>query len=165
MTWNTPTTWTAGAVLTATQLNEQVRDNLKVIGDHWASYAPAWTGSVTDPDISNGTITGAYMAAGNLIAFRIAIFMGPTTDFGSGSWRLALPFPASTGVRWNFTGVARDTSSGDFYPLHTFATGSPLTIGVDGTSAGGPLRSITPTVPFTWANTDELHLHGVYEAA
>ena len=47
MAWTTPSTWTAGAVLTAAQLNTQVKGNLDVIGGAWTAYTPTWTGATT----------------------------------------------------------------------------------------------------------------------
>lgn len=34
MAWTTPRTWTAGEVVTASMMNEQVRDNLSYLKDH-----------------------------------------------------------------------------------------------------------------------------------
>lgn len=164
MAWTAPSTWVAGAVLTAAQLNQQLRDNFKAIGDPWTSYTPAWAGT-TDPVIGNGTLTGAYMSAGKLTHVSISIIMGSTTTYGSGTWSLSLPNTLVGTMRFPFTGIARDTSAGQFYPLRTAGSVAPLGLMCDGTTAGGPLRSVTPTIPFTFANTDELHLFGTYETA
>lgn len=53
MAWSTPATWVAGAVLTAAQLNAQVRDNLNAafpLGAPdvaWTGYTPTLTQSAT----------------------------------------------------------------------------------------------------------------------
>ena len=37
MTWNSPRTWDPGDLVIAAVLDEQLRDNLKAIGDPWAA--------------------------------------------------------------------------------------------------------------------------------
>lgn len=161
MAWNTPTTWVAGTDVAAADLNAQLRDNFKAIGDPWTSFTPTWTAS-TNPAIGNGSISGAYMQAGKLVHYWVSIVMGSTTTYGSGAWSIAPPVPALVS-RLTIQGLIRDTSANAYYPIRTLTSGGALAC--DGTTAGGPVRSVAATVPFTWATNDELILSGTYEAA
>lgn len=57
------------------------------------SYAVAWTGSVADPAIGNGTLQGYYSRQGAQITVQINLSIGSTTTFGNGGWRFSLPQP------------------------------------------------------------------------
>jgi hypothetical protein len=165
MAWTTPSTWVAGAVLTAAQLNAQVRDNMKAIGDPWTSWTPTWTAATSNPVLGNGSKTGGYSAAGKKVDFWVRIVMGSTTTYGTGQWRLDLPV-SEEAYRWTFTGVMIDTSATATYPLFVSRTAaSQLSLYRVTAVAGDPLGNVTSTAPFTWANTDELFISGTYEAA
>lgn len=162
MAWTTPSTWTAGAVLTAAQLNVQLRDNMKAIGDPWASYTPQWLGATTNPVIGNGTLTGNYMQAGKLVMFRIRVVMGSTTTYGSGAYTFGLPVPAvvSTDNAIDCSVFLKDVSGSvralRFAYLNTASLIAPC-------DSGGAL--INSTTPWVWANTDIISISGSYEAA
>lgn len=59
----------------------------------WADLipAPAWTATVTNPAIGNGTIAAKLRRRGTEIDYRGIIQFGTTTTFGAGEWRIALP--------------------------------------------------------------------------
>lgn len=63
MTWTTPVTWATNQLVTAANMNEQVRDNLnyllakptvKILGDTGANYSTSST-SFVDVDVTNLT--------------------------------------------------------------------------------------------------------------
>lgn len=164
MAWTSPATWVANTILTAAQLNEQVRDNLKAIGDPMTSYTPTWSAITTPPAIGNGTITGKYLAAGKFIRFRVTIAMGSTTTYGSGQYTVSLPFAAhGSGIQivdtlafggTSYFGKGRITAGATAVGLYTPAT-----------TAGDLDRLVTATVPFAFANGDSITVCGTYEAA
>ena len=162
MVWNTPSTWVAAATLTAAQLNAQLRDNFKAIGDPWTAWTPTWTATTTNPVIGNGSLTGGYILAGKLCHFWAQITMGSTTTYGTGSWLLDMP-TAPRNSRWAFQGTARDTSASATYPFVGEQSGG-IVLRALPTTAGNPLTSMSSTVPFTWATGDGLFLSGTYEA-
>lgn len=92
MAWNNPSTWLPG-VLTAAQLNAQVRDNFKAIGDPWSTYTPTYTNLT----IGNAAVTARYAAAGRLIHWRVGI-AGGSTSSASGAIKVSLPVAANTAV-------------------------------------------------------------------
>jgi hypothetical protein len=169
MAWTSPSTWVAGAVLTAAQLNAQVRDNMKAIGDPWTAYTPVWTGATTNPVIGNGTILGAYSQAGKMVNFWLEVTMGSTTTYGSGGYSITLPAAASESAhRWNFLGEVRDASASVSYELKAAAqSGSSgnLVLKCDPTTAGANLRGVTSAIPITLTTSDVLFVSGTYEAA
>lgn len=162
MAWTSPATWTAGTVLNAAQLNTQVRDNFKAIGDPWTAYVPQWLGATTNPVIGNGSIVAAYMQAGKLVHFRIRIVMGSTTTYGSGAWTFGLPVAAvlSTDSAIDCSVFLKDVSAPARYLRSAYLNTTTLIAPCD---AAGAL--VNSTSPFVWANTDILSIAGTYEAA
>lgn len=165
MGWTSPRTWVAGEKPPAATLNTHIRDNFKAIGDPWTAYTPAWTAATTNPVLGNGTLVGAYMQAGKFTSFWVLLTMGSTTTFGSGAYFLTTPF-APVNQRWLFQGIARDASASASFPAFAeYDATLPLRLRALPTTAGNALSSISPTVPFTWAQSDTLLIHGTYEAA
>lgn len=168
MVWNTPSTWAAGAILTAAQLNAQVRDNFNAIGDPGTAFTPTWTATTTNPAIGNGTLAGGYNVAGKRLWIWMRIVMGSTTTYGSGAYQLALPAGLTpvTG-RWRLNGVMRDESAPGFFEVIGVCslTGTNIALLTPATTAGNAYRSVGPTVPFTFANTDEIFISGELELA
>ena len=166
MAWTSPSTWAAAAVLTAAQLNQQLRDNFKAIGDPWTSYTPTWSASGTAVAIGNGTQVGGYLNPGKLVIFRAKITMGSTTTYGTGSYRIALPVSMSASDPGRFMVTLLDSSAGSTFQGLTYnVSGTLAPIAADNGTAGGALAGITPTVPFTFASGDTIEVTGMYEGA
>lgn len=165
MAWTDPKTWIANVALSAAELNQHLRDNLKAIGDPWQSYTPSWTSSGTNPSIGNGSIVGAYSQAGKLVNFRAQVTIGTTTTFGTGVYFLTTPV-AVLPFRWMFTGAVRDTS-----PLVTYAalgectSGQSIALRVMPSTAGNSLTAMGQGTPITLASGDSFVISGSYEAA
>lgn len=159
MAWTTPSTWTAGATLTAAQLNAQLRDNLKAIGDPWTSYTPTFTNWT----LGNGTITGSYMQAGKYVWGNLFYTVG-STDTKSGTLVLSLPVTkaADGGGQLSPLGVgtAFDTSAGTINTL--VAAHNTTTRMFFYTPTSG---LVTASVPWTWATGDQLSIEFFYQAA
>jgi len=168
-TWTgTVPTFTAGDTTTVPTNLNTVRDALKALSEAWTAYTPTWTGASSNPSLGNGSFAGsAYCRIGKLVHFRIVLTMGSTTTYGSGAWSITLPAAPKNAGRWSFPAVdISDTGTASYSGRMVAASGSPAGLLLTaGTSAGGPDRSITATVPHTWANTDFLTVSGVYEAA
>jgi hypothetical protein len=160
--WSTPAAWVAG-IPTVAQLNARIRDQFNALGDPWTAYTPAWTGTTTNPVIGNGTITGSYRQIGKTIDYGIHIVMGTTTTYGTGNYRFSLPFASLALTAFTplgVKGVCIDTSLTARNFRNAFYA-STTTIGLCDDAA----VQVTPTVPFTFANTDEIHIYGTYESA
>ena len=84
-------------------------------------YTPAWTASVANPSIGNGSIRGRFSREGNLVNVQMDIRFGSTTTFGTGTWSFSLPVPIDLDPLQpiaNFgSGVTQDTGAGQEYVL------------------------------------------------
>jgi hypothetical protein len=157
--WTTPTTWAAGATVTAAQLNEQVRDNQKAIGDAWTSWTPTFSGGITA--IGNATVSAKYLQAGKLVIGSVKVTMGSTTTFAAAGIQLTAPVTMAATLHLGMgSAYMVDTSAGlGYVGVVTPASASQFSIGYNGTSGA------TNLIPFTWANTDVLSFSFTFEAA
>lgn len=129
----------------------------------WAldSYTPTWTATGSNPAIGNGTITGKYISlGGKCVVFGVRIVMGSTTTFGTGNYVVTLPLTADTNYAGAMLVLAADTSAVTNYNGRAFAL-STTTMSLITTDAAAA-APYTPTVPFTFANTDVIGIFGVY---
>ena len=155
MTYTAPITFTAGATLTAAQLNTNVRDNFKAIGDPWPAYVP----TMTNWTLGNGTLTGAAAIIGATVLWRLTFTLGSTTGK---TGTLLFSLPATTILPANATvgdATLFDTSGSAL--RYGFATRNAATTCAvrldDGTS-------VNPTNPWTWATGDQIIINGSFEA-
>lgn len=161
----TPRTWVSGEVVTAAQMNTEIRDAFTGIQAAWTAYTPAWTASTTAPVLGNGTLVGAYNRVGKTVDFRIVLTMGSTTTYGAGFYVFSLPVtPVAAGINILEYPVA-DVICHDASP-------SAVTPGIGAIFSTSEVRprsyagaTITPTAPFTFASGDRIMLAGRYEAA
>lgn len=161
MAWNTPSTWLAGAVLTAAQLNAQLRDNFKAIGDPWTAYTPALTGIT----LGNGTLVAAYSQAGKLVQFRAQLTVGSTTSFGVTN-TIGLPV-SCVSFRWRFSGEAFDNGTAN-YPISGRVSPTTSTTRMElvyRSTAALNDQLVTGSAPFTLGSGDVISISGTYEAA
>jgi len=169
MSWTAPRTWVAAETVTASIMNVHVRDNLKAIGDAWASYSPTWTATGTNPAIGNGSIAGRAALVGKTVLFRAVVTMGTTTTFGTGTYLLDVPAAAvaSAAGRCTMGGSARDDSAAADYPIWGIVAASTVAAPLRTlpTTAGNAFAGVNATVPFTLANLDSLTIEGAMEAA
>ena len=153
------TQWTAGTtsgqVLTAATLN--------TIGAAWENWTPVWTASTTNPVIGNGTIGGSYTRINKLVIAEGVIIMGSTTTYGTGTYRISLPFGtavATSGAQGYAT--VFDASAG--YIAYTGLATQSSTSGFE-FRIGNGLGQFQPTVPVTLANADQFRFTFIYQAA
>lgn len=161
MAWSTPATWTAGAVLTAAQLNAQLRDNLNAVfplGPPDAAWTP-YTPTNTNITVGNGAQVAKYTRVGRLVTVSYDLLWGSTTAF-TGNIRIGVPVAAAATGVWTASAVLLDASVNDF-PGGVYLMGGGTQVFVVKAAGGG----ITSTVPFTWVTTDRLSFSITYEAA
>jgi hypothetical protein len=132
----------------------------------WPTYIPTWTAASSNPVIGNGSLIGRVKQIGKTTFISIKLTIGSSTTFGSGYWKLTLPFNAvnadsvllktifykSSGTTWyqGLSWTSYDGNTSYIVPL--------LDQGATGSAA------ITSIVPFTWATGDTLTITGSYEA-
>jgi len=146
----------------------KITDSASGLGDginkYWqvnAGYTPAWTATVTDPVLGNGTIVGTYNVSGAVVDVHILLTPGSTTTFGSGSYRFSLPKIISA-ASFRGQGTARVFNSGvlggEIGVAVEQTRASPSRIEIYGTAG----TNFSPTVPHTFKNGDFLELHYRY---
>jgi len=88
MTWTTPKTWGTGDLVTATDLNTHLRDNLSYlktaitfdVAEVDTSYSSSEIASFVDVDASNVTLTVSTRGKLALVGFELAAYQTNTTQ-------------------------------------------------------------------------------------
>lgn len=163
----TPRTWVAGEIVSAAEMNTEVRDAITGIQAVWTTYTPSWTGATTNPVIGNGVIVGRYLQVGKTIDGLIFVTMGTTTTFGSGQWIITAPVTARA---VNRQGALISMAIGGLgYSGHAVMAIATNTFFFDtwATTAGAQNRAVTSAVPAAWTavSTNSFTLEFHYEAA
>lgn len=127
------------------------------VADAWTAFTPTWSASGTAVSLGNAAISGSYRQVGKWVEYRGLLTMGSTTTYGTGFYRFTLPV---TAVAIELVGVAQllDFGTQDKCgSCYTFSTALLVPV----SSAG----AVGPTVPHTWATSDQIRWHISYEAA
>ena len=168
----TPITWVAGNVVTAAQLNTEVRDVATGIQAAWTvdgrASSTIWTAATTNPTLGNGTLSSRYLRIGKTLDWQVVITMGSTTTFGSGFWLLTLPFTALAANTGDWQGRALDVSTSTTQGVSLTADLTSTTQLAPRCAPATPLsidRIVNSTQPFTWATGDILSMTGRIELA
>lgn len=157
------TTRVAGDTIQPAHIND-IQDEVAAVEtkllEAWTAFVPTWTNLT----VGNGTLTARYYQIGKLVYFKLDLILGSTTSI-SGSVAFTLPVTATAGTnRCLGSGELFDTGTTS-YPaiLRQASTTTAAIMGDTGVS----LTQINVSIPFgaAWANTDEIHVSGVYEAA
>lgn len=127
----------------------------------WGDFTPTWTASTTNPSVGDGTLSGRYIQDGDTVHFRVQLHWGSTTSGGSGEWQFTLPVE-HRGGRWVFSAFGHDNATAWRAALNALTISSTaFKVYTADTAAGDAL---TPSIPHTWANGDDLWIVGTYEA-
>lgn len=131
------------------------------------NWTPTWTNLTT----GNGTLGYAkYAQFGKTIHFRLRFVLGSTSAV-SGVVGISLPVTAASSyVAADITTrnvQLLDSSSGTrVFGLSIFGSTSRFDLFAEGTAGTYTgIASLSSTVPFTWATSDEIQVSGAYEAA
>jgi hypothetical protein len=136
----------------------------------WTTYTPTWTGTVTNPAIGNGIISGRYTNVGATIFGEIRIQAG-STGFtrGEGTYRIGLP---TAGVAENLQPVGhvvmRDEGPGINY-FGTAIFNSNITDAIElfmhsQVSQFDEGVAVTQTTPFLFSANDKILIQFTYES-
>lgn len=125
----------------------------------------AWTPTLTNLTLGNGTVVAAYHQVGKLVNIRFLFTLGTTSAVGTDP-TFSLPVtPRSLVTQQNFVAVFTDAGVAEYSGVGVISgsTAKFRAIGAAGTYATFALP--TATVPFTFGSTDLLAMYGSYEAA
>lgn len=136
----------------------------------WTEYTPTWTGTVSNPVIGNGILSGRYMNVGATIFGEIRIQAG-TTGFtrGEGTYRIGLP---TAGVVENFQPVGqvvmRDEGPGvNYFGTAIFNSGITDAIELFMHSQVAQFDegvAVNHTTPFLFSANDKILIQFTYES-
>lgn len=164
----TPRTWVVGEVVSAALMNQEIRDQWNTVLGGWTAYTPVWTAATTNPSLGNGTLTGQYMKIGRTCHVMIKLVMGSTTTYGSGSWRISLPFQASGtdpgALSWSYSTSASSNFILGASPLPN-STSTSDNIWLASQSTPGDWDVMNSTVPLAHAASYILRGWGTYQTA
>ncbi|MEI7632013.1 MAG: hypothetical protein WCJ60_01675 [bacterium] len=158
-------TFNPNEIIPSAKLNANFTE---AVGSAWTAYTP----TLTNITLNNGTVTGAYIQQGKTVHFKIKLTHGTTTVAGTGTL-FTLPVTASSVIYTaNVTGgsnlgLATAEDVGNAVYLGTASLVSSTTVGAYFMNASGTyvtLAKQTSSIPFAWGSTDTLLLTGVYEA-
>lgn len=145
--------WTDTASLLLKRYNGTSWDAL--VGAAWTAYTP----TLTNITLGNGTVSGRYLQIGKNLYFTAQVTFGTTTTMGAGPI-LGLPVTVLTGTHYAVAGYAFNNVNGGNYQVGgVCASGTTNCILLAGTG------SVGATVPFTWGVSDQVLVSGVYESA
>lgn len=162
MAWTDPKTWTGSAILYASELNTYLRDNQKALTE-WQDYTPTWTAASSNPSIGNGSLQGRYIQAGDLVHWHLYLYIGSTTTFGDGNWRLGLPVTSAVSGFLRGHALIHDSSSTYWHGHARYLSTTTVIVSVGKESGGG--AECGSSWPMAWASGDSLRISGTYEAA
>ena len=139
---------TTGQVLTAATMNS--------IGAAWETYTPTWSGSVTNPAIGNGTLSGTYARINKMLVVSILLITGSTTTYGSGLYRFSMPTSIVQNQAVMGWGVLLDASASyASYNSNLIVSTSATTVEAYFTNG---LNPFSPTFPVTFAPSDQFRM-------
>lgn len=135
----------------------------------WTAYTPTLFGSVTNPTIGDGTITGRYVNIGSTVVGEIQIIAGETGfDRGSGAYSVSLPV---AGIVENYQPIGqvvmRDEGPGITY-MGTAIFNNDVTDRVQilmhsQSSAFDEGVQVTQSTPFLFSANDKILIQILYE--
>ncbi len=148
--------------------NEVVTNAMLAHNAAWTDYTPTFTNLT----VGNGILTGDYQQIGKTVRFRIRLIFGTTTSI-AGNVDVSVPVTgashgaSATTFQAIATGTILDASTGAVYPVSAGLVSTTVmrVLPVNAASTYANWVSMTSTIPFTWATSDELFLTGSYEAA
>jgi hypothetical protein len=122
------------------------------------AYTPAWTGSVSNPAIGNGSIVGSWQQLGATVTYTIVIVMGSSTTYGSGTYSFSLPSSQANNGAVHGSVLLFESGVATLLGVALYQTATTVNVFNHGNAASG----ITPTVPFTFGTSDAIRITGTY---
>jgi len=124
------------------------------------AYGPAWTASISNPDIGNGALLGEYTRSGGKVSVLLDLLIGSTTSFGSGRWRFSLPITPET-----------ETGGSQAFPVFLADSSAMPAIGFAIVVSGqayfeialpGSIDYVDALLPWIWATGDTAKISFTY---
>jgi hypothetical protein len=162
----TPRTWVVGEVVTAAELNSELRDQMSEIAAAGVSYTPTWAGLTA---LGSSTVHGRGFKVGHRASMTAEITFGTSSTLGTGTITVSLPYQASassnSNLGWHGLGRFVNGSGGIWTTLIAFVqpSGTTATIFSIRQTDLGWVNPGTGTP--TWATGSSMRVSLDYEAA
>lgn len=173
MAFTTPRTWVTSETVTATHMNEHVRDNLAA-GFPTDAVWEAWSPTVANLTVGSGTLTTEYIQIGKLVFCKVIFVFGSGSAVGTAPV-VSLPVAAALSTaEYRSTGavgrISNTTPSSPIYYADVYVVESSGTdyMGLLVMNAASTYllgAAVTASVPVTWASGDYFEAFFAYEAA
>lgn len=161
----TPRTWVTAEIVTAAEMNTEIRDAITGLQAAWTSWSPVLTGSGSNPGTS--TAVGRYDQVGKTIQVRAYYVL--TSTLGSGQYITSYPIQADAAMNSSYRSRAIGWlfHSSGLYRIAGFLSTGALTAPLYANSGTGINEgALGPTFPITLVTGDAISLGPFeYEAA
>jgi len=133
-------------------------DNL--LGSAYVAYTP----TLTNLTLGNGTRTGAYRKVGRSVKGYAKFTLGSTSAV-TGNPSIGLPVAAASVLSYtSLQAQLLDSGTANYDAIVVLSSVNAIGVWYRG-GANGTFSGITSTLPFTWAVNDNIEVHFEYESA
>lgn len=157
MAWSARPAMPAGHKVTATDM-DAVLDQIELSASSWI----AWTPTLTNLTLGNGSVSALYKQVGATVHYRFQFTLGSTSAVGT-SPRFTLPVAPLSGYANFPLGDIDFTDAGTANRRGIVRLVSSSTVEIVGYGTTGVAVTVTSTVPHTWATSDTISCVGTYE--
>lgn len=162
MAWATAPTFSTGQTAGVSAGLDIMSTNINLIGNAWPAYTP----TLTNITLGNGTLSCAVLTLGKLIIGRVGFNAGSTTTYSAGQLLFSCPVTPHAVYTSTLNAIV---GVGDGF-VSPAGTKSATTITINGsgqfqmvaTSSNSP---VTNTVPATFGTSGQIGFTFTYQAA
>jgi hypothetical protein len=128
----------------------------------WTAFTP----TLTNITLGNGTLTARYKQIGKTVVAQVRLTFGTTTSITGAPTRVNLPVTAATANDFSFPMYILDSGAADYIGRAQLFNTAYLELYVNAVGGTyGAISAISSTVPMTWTTNDKFSINFVYEAA
>jgi hypothetical protein len=126
------------------------------------AYTVEGSTNITQPTFNGAPLfTGSSILTGELVYFRINVAMTNITSFGSGVYRVTIPFNTKYDI-YVRGGHLADFSTSKRYAISGNALAGTNLLWLTTTTSNGEEVNFSPSVPINLAPEDDFHISGSY---
>tara|TARA_R110000787_G_scaffold117171_8_gene227721 strand:+ start:173 stop:1321 length:1149 start_codon:yes stop_codon:yes gene_type:complete len=128
----------------------------------------AWTPTLANMALGNGTITARYTQIGKTVHFTFYFILGSTSTVGASDPTVSLPVTGVLPTPHSPIGTVKFLDSGTIHNLGVVKMVSTTVFGFyvhKANSTYGVAQVLSNTIPFTWTTSDTISAIGTYEVA
>lgn len=154
----TPRTWVTAEVVTATEMNTEIRDAFTGIQAAWASWTPTWVNMTP----GNGSTVATFLQIGKTVFWSLDFVAGSTTAYAGGQITFTLPTAVNASVpNGSVVGSCTVSATSNSAPVYPGAITLNTSPAVRFAMAAGP-AFLTNAAPATLGTATGIHATGVY---